>query len=396
MSKKNQVKKTPQLSLIVPARGNEPLLSHTITRARDAAGCQIEVIVVSDGIADPGPADMVITPDHHGTSYSRHAGMQAVTCDLCVTIDAHVRLCDDWAVKILYAFDPAWQKSVACGHVGHLSPDFQPMDKPCYHGARLNWMDTSAEPRPLTARWHGMNKAGDRIGAVMGAFYALRKSWYNAMGCPWELNRGWGCDEEIISLASWVNGGNCRLLPEECEAWHLFGHAGTRYAPAELAEVVRNRQRLLWAFPFTDFQRTALLAFASYPPVWREDDPGFTFFRDQYRDKGPRLQAYLLEWMTGFDRWAESRLFCPPPATPPPPPAAAVPTPTPPALTSRTVPQRLPARPVDVCRQCDGRNTFEVTNTLPTIRRYRCSRCGARAWRDREDTPLNYSIRNQE
>jgi glycosyltransferase involved in cell wall biosynthesis len=381
----------PLVSLIIPARNHEPMLQQTINRAIESAGCEIELIVVDGGglgpYTMPTRAAKAVAPAVPGTSASRHAGMMAATADVCVTIDAHVRLADNWALTVGNVMrSTLFLKAVACGHVGRLTPDFQPEGRPQYHGATLNWMDTSAEPRALVARWSD-NKPCAEIGAIMGAYYAINRDWYAEIGQPWAVNRGWGCDEEVISLASWIMGGCCRTLPASCEAWHLFGHGGTSYSLDELMDVVRNRQRLLQLFPFTPAQRQAQAEFIRMPIPEDpgDDNDGLTAkLAACYRPHADTLQRYLETRVTGFPAWASTQTTT---TTPPPPP---VPT----RLPLPAHPLRLATRPLDVCDQCDGRNTFVVTDTEPRIRRLRCTRCGRRAWRQREDTPLNFSTHN--
>jgi len=386
----------PLVSLIIPARGNEPMLQQTITHAIDSAGCEIELIVVDGGglgpYTLPARAAKAIAPATPGTSASRHAGMLAATCDVCVTIDAHVRLADGWGATVAAVMRTTpFRQAVACGHVGRLTPDFQPEGRAQYHGATLNWMDTSAEPRALVARWSD-NKPCSEIGAIMGAYYAINRDWYQTIGQPWGVNRSWGCDEETISLASWIMGGCCRVLPAVCEAWHLFGHGGTHYTPAEFVEIVRNRLRLLQLFPFTPAQRQALATFVGQPvpPVLAPDhDSPAAKLAALCAPHADALQRYLETRVTGYRAWADTQTTTstpPPPAPTAPPPWHGKPTPA--------NPLKLPSRPLDVCDQCDGRNTFVVTDTDPRVRYLRCSRCGRRAWRAREDAPLNFSIRN--
>lgn len=382
------------ITLVIPARGREPLLQQTVDHAVRTAGCEVDVIVVDNGLEglEPvGKSVAVVRPEIAGTSAARHFGVQLARTELVVTVDAHVRLDRCWGLNIVQTFDdPAWHQTVACGHVGHLAENFEPKDEPCYHGARLNWMDTSAEPRALVARWDAHARPGARIGAVMGAFYAFRRDWYDAMCQPWKLNRSWGCDEELISIASYLSGGDCRLLPEDCRAWHLFRPASISYAPAEFAEIRANRLRLLRLFPFTSWEREDLCRFMRCPVPGLPSTEAEETFRACYEDARDRLEKYLAADVTGYAPWAETAA-----ALPPAEPAGAPASEAPAAQTPpRPPPQRLPPRPADVCDQCDGRNTFLVDKTQGTIIRYKCSRCGRKAWRVKDGAALNFCIKN--
>jgi hypothetical protein len=58
----------------------------------------------------------------------------------------------------------------------------------------------------------------------MGGCFGLTKSFYDAMEQPWQYGKGWGGDEESISLAAWYMGGLCWLLPQVVN--HYSGYRG--------------------------------------------------------------------------------------------------------------------------------------------------------------------------
>lgn len=379
-NKKNTTSDVADITLIIPVRGAEPMLQRAIDVAERTAGCVVDVLVIDNGYTGLAPCGRRVTTveltDLTGTSAARHCGVLLAKTDLVVTIDAHVRLERLWGLRMLETYaDTAWHQTVSCAHIGHLGDDFQPTDEPCYHGAKINWLDTSMEPRILAARWDREIKPGAQIGAIMGACYAFRRDWYDAMCQPWQVNRSWGCDEEVLSIASWLSGGDCRSLPEECRAWHHFSdRPGIRYTDDEITEIGLTRARMASLFPFSSAEREAFRSFlgwAALPPLVTDT---MRTFADCYADLRPRLDDYLKTWVTGYKKWS----------TPPAPPAAA---------QIKTPPLRLAPRTIDVCDQCDGRDTFRVTSSLSTIIRYRCNRCGRTAWRIREGK-LNFGFRN--
>jgi hypothetical protein len=253
-------------------------------------------------------------------------------------------------------------------------------------------MDRTAEPRPLAAKWireplH--ERGGDGIGALMGACYAMARSWYEAMHHPWALMTSWGCDEESVSLATACLGGSVRMLPAEFEAWHRFGTSAPKYSDAEFRQIGRNRRNLLHLFPFSGEEVAELSRFAGYEPQVPLEffaDQEFLDFRDSFADCRGRLVEYLMAWCDGYPEWVEGRKA--PPRTERPPAARTE--------ASRIVapPQRLAPVQHDVCKQCDGVDTFVVTDTEATMRRYRCKRCGKRAWRPRDGVELSFTVMN--
>jgi hypothetical protein len=398
MAKKRSKKSGPEVSLVIPGRGAEKMLGQTIVAAQQRAvgGPPIEIVVVDNGL-NPGALPdecrrmvRVVAAEQYGTGQARHAGMLASTAEVVLTIDAHVLLCDGWAEKLVAVFaqDPDRMQGVSCGHVGSLTPKFEP-EGPCgYHGARLCWMDKSAEPRPLAAKWIRQplhERAGDRIGALMGACYAMSRSWYETMHHPWALMTSWGCDEESVSLATACLGGSLRMLPAGFDAWHRFGTAAVQYSRAELQQVWRNRRNLLHLFPFSEEEVEALSTFAGYSaqvPMEFFADQDFLEFRGAFADCRAALVEYLSTWCDGYVEWVEGRRT---PVAKDRPAASRI---------AVIPPQRLAPVQHDRCKQCDGVDTFAVTHVEATMRRYRCKVCGKRAWRPRDGVEMQYSVMN--
>lgn len=371
--------KTPKLSLIIPARGKEPLLQQTIDCAIKGALNKVEIIVVDNGleVAAPCGSDVrVIKSEISGTGAARHAGVLAALAPVIVTIDAHVRLCDFWDDYVLDHFErKAWAKTVACGHVGGLATDFSVEKEACYTGAQIHWQEINgSETRLLVPKWSD-NSFGSRIGAVMGAFYAFKKSWYEKMAGPWSVFASWGCDEETISIASYLAGGDCRLMAEHVRSWHLFGHPERiRYTTAEIATIAANRFLLFRLFPFA-FEDLAAVA-SQHPEVNAPLSDQQTKFAQHYSDKSAELADYLGKYVIGYQEWRDS--IVQKTATPP---------------KRRKPPQRLPTVPLDQCDQCDAINSFICVRT-EEIRRYKCKVCGRNAWRQRPEDQLKFTINN--
>lgn len=387
-TKKTKTKRTynrkPKLTLTIPARGREDLLRQTVEHAVAVAGVPIEVVIVDNGIDagiidgwTPPPCVRIVRCDNLGTGQARHAGMIAASCEVVATIDAHMRMGDGWARDVFEAVNGS-PRTVFVGHVGALGDGFAPEGECGYHGARLRWMDDTAERRPLAAKWIREPLKGNVIGAPMGAFYVLTKTWYDAIKQPWARMSSWGCDEEVVALATACMGGDIRILPPTCRAWHRFGKAAVEYTQDQLREVAANRARLLHLFPFSSDEVDALSAWAGYSPEPPQDivmDDDAVEFRDSFLPCRGRLVEYLSAWCEGYDEWRASRTARP---------------------TPRPIPQRLPdlpPRPREVCDQCDSVNSFRVTHSKPHLTYLRCRFCGRRAWRPR-DGKVRYGILN--
>lgn len=298
------MKTNPIISLVIPARGNEIMLSKTVIAAQlRANGFPIEIIIVDNGLTQEmhvvgdGLIRIVKYDEKKGTGPARHAGVQAALGKIIVTIDAHVLLDDDWAFNIYFAMSTnagIGSDAIFCGHVGHINDDFTSQDEPCYHGAKFSWIDEkSPDFRPLAATWYtGLIDVGER-GAIMGAFYAFTKTTYCALGAPWRLTSGWGCDEEMISLAAACQEIPILMLPLSCRAWHWFGCACVAYTEQDLIAVHETRLTLASLFPFSEAARKELNAIPLRTVEQIE-------FAEMYADAYEALDRHMQKWCDGY------------------------------------------------------------------------------------------------
>lgn len=386
-------KMRPKISLIIPVRGRENLLQKTIDCAIAGAINEIEIIIVTndyDGPVPIGKGVRVIKSAITGTGRARHVGVMAATAPIVVTVDGHVKLCEMWDDYVLEHFARrGWGKSIACGFVGGLTADFKVEREPWCRGAKICFEEVNAsEVRPLTAKWH-QNEHGAKIGAVMGAFYAFRRTWYAEIGQPWNLFSSWGCDEETISVASWISGGDCRLMDDHVISYHPFSRTPViDYSSSDSDQIRRNRLALPLLFPFSPEDMELL--FLYYPQF-----QGITLsarereFADFHSDKKAAMQAYLDNHVDGYAAWkaqlkqtiaiVNQRI---------------VPSPIKQRQARIGPPQRLEEITHEVCDRCDHVDPFVCYSTESRLRRYKCKFCGRKAWRPREGGRIQFAINN--
>jgi hypothetical protein len=279
-----------------------------------------------------------------------------------------------------------------------------PTDNP-YSGAKIAWKTvepvngdpTTTEPAALAAKWHKQNVPGGQIGAVMGAFYAMLRSWYTEMGEPWIVGTAWGTDEELISIASYLCGGDVRLLPARIEVTHRMSDPKTnpdRWAAtgADIDGIWLNRFRVVHLFPLSDTERSELLEHLSFNahtvlrPGWARK-----LLEDRARPEVEKLRQHFAgrvgEWTTYHNRWIEhppvdqvqatAALYAKNRGQPYPPvatPATAAPA-APPDPRYKAE-QQIVHRRTEICSLCDARNSFRVVRTMGTRRYAKCSNCG--------------------
>ena len=231
---------------VIIAERNEPDLKATVADIRaNNPGVGVRVMSDKKGL---GPQAM------------RHKGIMQSDADVVIIMDGHMRTLKN---RLTAAADYIGNRGhkVACLKCFH-SEEVDWSGIP-YSGARLVWKShgkDASEPQAFTAKWRTEDKTG-KIGCVMGACYVFRRDWYiDGLKSPWQHGSGWGCDEELISAATWLRGGEVELLP--WAVWHRARKAGTqpfRYSNAQLQGVWANRLRLLQVLPMPNEQRNDLV-----------------------------------------------------------------------------------------------------------------------------------------
>ena len=383
------------------------MIGDAIRLARERAGsARVEVIVIDSGMSEvargrmrAAAPDVMIERIGAGSSEARHEGMMASRGRIVATIDAHVVMSEGWADALLAAYRdrPEMARGVACALCGGIDYDRRTMRwseiagaGAAYHrGARIAYLVEARgrfERRCLVGKWCDRAEPGERIGCVMGAFYAMRRDWYEEIGRPWRLNKSWGCDEEIVSIASYLAGGAAWLLPESVRVWHAFDLPDNKYDAQCLLQVRRNRANLMMYFPFTAEEREQMRIWAwNYVPA----DPMSgeqRAFAEMWAGRREALEAYLRErcdgWPVPKDAAAgredggapreeedEAERFRDD--------LARI------VSRRRDAPQRLAARSVDVCDRCGAEDSFRVVGSDGRVSRLRCGVCGRTATRVR-------------
>lgn len=90
---------------------------------------------------------------------------------------------------------------------------------------QVNKGNNSKDPLPfrefIEAKWN-KKITGDveQIGCVLGAFYGCHKSWFEKVS-SWRFHETWGNLEPILSMASYLHGGNC-LIDTQTITGHIF------------------------------------------------------------------------------------------------------------------------------------------------------------------------------
>jgi len=227
-------------AVLICHRNEEQNLLDTVANIRATQKHCVEYVLDADA-------------DGAGTSQMRHRGVMKSTREILIACDAHMRFAPGAldAMADFVAANPLRVSCLKCHHNSTLSFG----DKP-YHGADL-WLKVRERDQftALTPRWRQVDPAAvttepEEIGCVMGACYAFSRDLYNRIGQPWSMGRGWGCDEERLSIAARLVGGSVWLHPAECA--HLYraqSQIPYQLTPQDCVNVWYNRLSLLYYLP---------------------------------------------------------------------------------------------------------------------------------------------------
>ena len=251
-----------RLSIVMPFlnEGEEPL--RTIDSIY-ASGYKEEVEVIAiDDFSDRSFTDFSAYPEvkvHRnnqrvGVAASRDKGVALAETDNILIIDGHMRFCQDgWLDRMVTALDeqPNTLFCTTCVALAENQMDMQKATQK-YYGANIVLVDETQANSPIAAqilepKWaEPQEKDEYEIPCILGANYAVKKSWYQRIKGLEGLQK-WGGDEVFLSLKTRLAGGSCRLL-KDIEIGHMFRD----HAPyvTQMFHMYYNKMWMCWTlFP---------------------------------------------------------------------------------------------------------------------------------------------------
>lgn len=221
----------PVISVVI-ATLNEwhGVLNNTLKNIRETGGYWAEIVVVDDASStrvtvDDPDIKLIHNRRRLGVGPSRHIGVEAASADLILITDSHVLFEHGW-VRVVESVLPGCESSVLCGKCLALdenNPSFNSV-RGEYNGARMVIYNPD-EPlrwRILSAKWAQDRPGKDlyHMSAMMGACYAMHKSWFLRIG-GLKLLRNFGGDEELLSIRTLRAGGSIRMF-KQLAIGHIF------------------------------------------------------------------------------------------------------------------------------------------------------------------------------
>lgn len=238
----------PYLSIIITSHNDAEETVRTIQSLKSTLTPDdlVEILLIDDCSATPLASYMSIIGDgvklitntfRCGCGPSRHIGALHASGYWLLLVDSHMRFTPGWYQAWEETVAPAQRPGDSCP-LAHtvwcatcLGLDSKHMDvrapASVYHGATMNFLGPDRNPphkeQIFEAVWLPKSQEPEdlqEIPVVMGACYFIPRNWFLHLA-PTRFLRTWGCDEQMISLKTWLAGG-CVRMAKNVRIGHKF------------------------------------------------------------------------------------------------------------------------------------------------------------------------------
>lgn len=229
------------LTAIIPFYNEGVELIKTLSSIRRTAGCKIKIIIVDDKSDDDFDykqmtseynVTYISNPIRLGPAMSKEKGVQCCTTPYFILLDAHMRFYEmGWVESIISELSDNPNQILCCQTktLRNVDGKVKEIKAVTTYGAYIYLGTKNYTPMAIwnTNPYIRSLQTG-HIPCVLGATYASSKKYWN------KLNgfRGlicYGCEEPLISLKAWLEGGKCRFLPNI-----TVGHVYKEYSTVSL------------------------------------------------------------------------------------------------------------------------------------------------------------------
>ena len=213
-----------KLTVVIPFYNEGIEVVNTIKSIRQTAMDTIDIIVINDHSDDGIDYESMLkeydvcyiqNPYRMGPAVSKEKGVQCCVTPYFILLDAHMRFYqNDWAQLIINELKKNDAQILCCqtrtlrkkGNIvteEKTSPTYGAF---VYLGSKNHMPNSVWNPNPNI-----LALKTDNALCVLGASYASSKTYWNRIGGYHGLI-GYGCEEVLISLKAWLEGGKCKLL----------------------------------------------------------------------------------------------------------------------------------------------------------------------------------------
>lgn len=224
------------LSIIFGVHNEFEETQKTIASIRATAGDEPEIVVIDDAsqvplVLEDKRCKLIRNETRAGVGPSRHIAATAAAGDWLLITDCHMRFEPGWYEKLLQHVEVTPEhdrrSTLFCGSCIALSPGQMDINKAheVYHGATINFHGPDRHRPEKMQVLEGVwlkDRTGDDypIPCVMGACYLMTRDWFfHIHGL--NLLRQWGGDEVLLSLKTWLAGGEVRMM-KKLRVGHQF------------------------------------------------------------------------------------------------------------------------------------------------------------------------------
>lgn len=269
------------LTLIIPFLNEGAEVENTIKSFQQFGGNQMNIIAINDCSYDSYPymerltaidgVTYVLNRRRLGVAASRDKGVSLCQTPYFLLLDAHMRAYDDtWLTEIPNLLQNDDRRILCCqtralsyDNFGNIiTQDYRP-----HFGAKLTFTPNCLMPG---IEWITEERQKDSdyeiVPAVLGAGYGASKYYWNHIGGLRGLQQ-YGCDEQMLSLKTWLEGGECVLLKRV-----VLGHIYRERMPYSYNHSVSILNSLIISetlFPIKEKCKARAYAFSIDPQLFK-------------------------------------------------------------------------------------------------------------------------------
>lgn len=269
-----------ELTLIIPFLNEGEEVENTINSFREFGGDRMDIIVINDCSYDSYPymahltaipgVTYILNRERLGVAASRDKGVELCRTPYFLLLDAHMRAYDDsWLSEIprlLYEND----RRILCCQTRILTYNetgsIIAQNYRTFFGARLTF--TTKNPIP-GIEWIKEEQYPtsdyEIIPAILGAGYGVSKRYWNLINGLRGLLQ-YGSDEQMLSLKTWLEGGECFLLKKV-----ILGHIYRSQMPYSYDPNVSLQNSLVISetlFPLKEKCKSRAYAYSENPQAF--------------------------------------------------------------------------------------------------------------------------------
>lgn len=243
-----------KLSIIMPFLNEKEEPVNTINSIMETSNIdQLEIIAIDDcskEMINLGQKNVkyIRNKQRLGVDACRQIGIEMAESNYCLVIDAHMRFRkDDWVNVIIDRVDsnPNTLWCTTCVGLGYGKMNMNNHNGK-YYGADLKLLTDQEKDRPcrqiLEPKWSNEKQTIEyKIGCILGANYFFSRDWFLRIHGLKGL-KSWGSSEPVMSLKSFMAGGDCRIT-KNIEIGHVFRDNAPYATP--IADLVYNKIYIL-------------------------------------------------------------------------------------------------------------------------------------------------------